>query len=82
MLCVKGRVFPCKKYLKVLIFKRALHIAENPKTSGNGICRRALGRSIDYSTAIQAERYRGYQTFAEIFCALYYRQGGVYTPSL
>jgi hypothetical protein len=34
------------------------------------------GRSIDYSTAIQAEGYGGYQT-TEIFYCIIYRQGGI-----
>jgi hypothetical protein len=45
----------------------------------------ALGRSIDYSTAIQAERGMGYQTFAEIFYCIILQTGReyllyVYTP--
>jgi hypothetical protein len=88
MLCKRGRVFPVKKYLKKFWnFKRAvIHIAENPRRkSGNGICRRALGRSIDYSTAIQAERGIGdIKPLLKYFIALYYRQGGstyyMYTP--
>jgi hypothetical protein len=61
MLCKRWGL-PVKKYLKFWDFKRAvIHIAENPRRKRQGmefVAERA-GRSIDYSTAIQAEGYRG-----------------------
>jgi hypothetical protein len=53
-------------------------MAENPpaETRSEMICRRALGARVDrlFHSYSNERGMGGYQTFAEIFCALYYRR--------